>query len=303
MGATATGKSRLAISLAEAFKGEIISMDSRQAYRGLDIGTGKVTGAERARVPHHLLDTLDVSEHGSAGRHVAAAEAALRDVAARGRLPVLAGGTGLYFRALFGGLVDVVIPRDELTRIRATFKDRHTAELHDELSRLDAARAAEISPNDRVRVTRALELIAYTGTPVSTLYARPRSGAAGVTYLKLVLSMPREVLRARIAGRTRELFDAGWIGEVRELLSRGVPADAPGMQSLGYGTIAGALASGNDPRECLDAVTTQTRQYAKRQETFFRGEKDAVWIDVSHEGATERVHALVREFLRAGGPQ
>jgi tRNA dimethylallyltransferase len=303
MGATATGKSALAISLAETFNGEIISMDSRQAYRGLDIGTGKVSGPERARIPHHLLDTLDVTEHGSAGRHVAAAEAALRDIASRGRLPILAGGTGLYFRALFAGLVDVVIPRDELARIRATFKERDTRELHDELSRLDAARASEISPQDRVRVTRALEIIAYTGTPVTTLYARPRSGAAGVTYLKLVLSMPRERLRARIADRTRELFDAGWIDEVRELLRRGIPGEAPGMRSLGYGTIAAALEHGDDPRGCLDEVITQTRQYAKRQETFFRSERDAVWIDVSHEDATERVHALVGEFLRAETPQ
>ncbi|HEX6791159.1 MAG TPA: tRNA (adenosine(37)-N6)-dimethylallyltransferase MiaA [Candidatus Krumholzibacteria bacterium] len=298
MGATATGKSALAISLAEAFDGEIISMDSRQAYRGLDIGTGKVSRDDRARVPHHLIDILDVSEYGSAGRHVVATETAIRDIAARGRVPILAGGTGLYFRALFGGLVAVVIPRDELEKIRSTFAGRETPELHAELARFDPARAATLSVNDRVRVTRALELIAYTGTPVSDLYAQPRTGAEDVVYLKLVLSMPRALLRQRIAERTKQLFDAGWVDEVRGLLARQTPLDAPGMRSLGYGTIAAALVAGTDPQGCLGAVTTATHQYAKRQETFFRSEKDAVWIDVSQPGATARAHELAGGFLR-----
>jgi len=303
MGATATGKSQLAISLAEAHAGDVISMDSRQAYRGLDIGTGKVSSAERARVPHHLLDILDVTESGSAGRHVAAASSAIRDIASRGRLPVFAGGTGLYFRALFGGLVSVVIPREELTRIRSSFAERETRALHEELARKDPARAAAISANDRVRVTRALELIAYTGTSVSDLYAQPRTGAGDIVYLKLVLSMPREKLRERIAERTRELFDAGWIDEVRALLARGTPLEAPGMQSLGYGQIAAALTNGRNPLDCLEEVTTATRQYAKRQETFFRSEKDALWLDVSLAGAEERAHALVGAFLRGDAPQ
>ena len=304
MGATATGKSALALSLAEAYGGEIISMDSRQAYRGLDIGTGKVTRAERARVPHHLLDILDVTEHGSAGRHVAAAETAIRDIATRGHVPILAGGTGLYFRALFHGLVPVVIPREELARIRATFKARDTRELHAELATVDPSRAAALSPNDRVRVTRALELIAYTGAPVSDLYAQPKGGPGGdITYLKLVLSMPRELLRDRIAARTRELFAAGWIDEVADLMKRGVAADAPGMQSLGYGTIAGAVARGADPADCLEEVVTATRQYAKRQETFFRSEKDAIWIDVSKAGALAHAQALAGAFLRGDSPQ
>jgi tRNA dimethylallyltransferase len=299
MGATATGKSRLALSLAQVFDGEIISMDSRQAYRGLDIGTGKVACAERERVPHHLLDFLDVTETGSAGRHAAAAEAAIRGIAARGHLPIAAGGTGLYFRALFGGLVPVVIPRDELARIRTSFVGRETRDLHTELSRLDARRAAEISPNDRVRVTRALELIAYTGAPVSELYAKSSGAADDIGYLKLVLTMPREALRARIAERTRELFDSGWVEEVRSLMARGVDPGAPGMQSLGYGVIAAALARGEDPQTCLPEVITLTRQYAKRQETFFRSEKSAVWIDVTRPGAEEEVLARVAEFLRS----
>jgi tRNA dimethylallyltransferase len=303
MGATATGKSHLAIALAEKFRGEIISMDSRQAYRGLDIGTGKVTPEERARAPHHLLDILDPEEQGSAGRHAAAAESLLREIAARGALPVLAGGTGLYFRALFGGLVDVVIPRHELSRIRAGYAGRATRSLHDELARVDPARASAVSVNDRVRITRALEIIEYTGTPVTELYARPAPRAGGIAYLKLVLSMPRPLLRERIAERTRALFESGWVEEVRGLLERGVAPDAPGMQSLGYATIASALARGEDGRACLDEVITATRQYAKRQETFFRSVKDAVWIDTSRADRSARALALVERFVRGDGPQ
>jgi tRNA dimethylallyltransferase len=301
MGATATGKSRLAISLAETFNGEIISMDSRQTYRGLDIGTGKVSQAERARVPHHLLDTLDVRETGSAGQHTAAAAAAIREIAKRGRLPILAGGTGLYFRALFGGLVAVTIPREEVEPIRATFKNRETRDLYEDLVRQDAARASVISPNDRVRITRALELIVFTGTPVSELYTRPTGRAPDVEYLKFFLSMPRAALRARIAERTQELFDAGWVEEVKGLLDDGVPADAPGMNSLGYREIATAIMGGGDGRDALSRVITLTQQYAKRQETFFRSEKDAILVDMTKAGMEREIHAQVMEFLRRPG--
>lgn len=302
MGATATGKSALAIALAEEFHGEIVSMDSRQAYRGLDIGTGKVSARERAEIPHHLLDYLDVNESGSTGRHIAAAETAIRDIAARTRVPFVVGGTGLYFRALFSGLVEVTIPREELDRIRATFVERETADLYDELTHLDPERAAAIAAADRVRITRALELIAHTSTSATELYSRQGKAPDDLSYLKLVLSMPREILRERIAQRTRELFDAGWVKEVSALVAGGVSPNAPGMKSLGYGDIADALAHKEDPNEVFDRVVTMTRQYAKRQETFFRSEKDAVWIDMTHADATARARALVEEFLRERAP-
>lgn len=303
MGATATGKSRLAIALAQHFDGEIVSMDSRQAYRGLDIGTGKLREAEQARVPHHLLDYLDVSENGSAGRHTAAALSAIRDIASRRRAPFVVGGTGLYFRALFGGLVPVTIPRQELERIRASFKDRETRDLYNELGRRDAKRASVLSPNDRVRITRALELITHTSMPATELYAKQAGPAGDIIYLKLVLSMPREALRARIADRTRELFDAGWVEEVRGLLSRGVSPDAPAMASLGYGEIADALSRGENPRDALARVIVLTQQYAKRQETFFRSVENAVWIDMTHADADDRARVLVGDFLRLATPQ
>lgn len=303
MGATATGKSHLALALAEEFNGEIVSMDSRQAYRRLDIGTGKVDADARERVPHHLLDYLDVNESGSTGRHIAAAEAAIRDIAARGRVPFIVGGTGLYFRTLFSGLVDVTIPHEELDRIRATFTDRETRDLYDELVRRDPARASVLSVNDRVRIMRALELIMHTATPATELYARQKKAGGDVAYLKLVLSMPREILRERVAARTRELFDAGWVQEVSALVANGVSPDAPGMKSLGYADLADALVQREDPQEVFDRVVTITRQYAKRQETFFRSERDAVWLDMTHADAAERARALVDAFLRPARPQ
>ncbi|HEX5132673.1 MAG TPA: tRNA (adenosine(37)-N6)-dimethylallyltransferase MiaA [Candidatus Krumholzibacteria bacterium] len=301
MGATATGKSALAIDLATEFHGEIVSMDSRQVYRGFTIGTAKPPLADMQRVPHHLIDTLDPVEPTSAGRHAAAAESVVRDVVARGAVPILAGGTGLYFRAFFHGLAPVVIPRAEQMRLRDAFSGRSNGDLYSELERRDPDRARALSPNDRVRITRALEIIAYTGLPASELLRRRTGGAGGLTHFKLVLTLPRPMLHARIEKRTRALFDAGWVDEVRGLLAADVPADCPAMRGLGYAEIAGALSRGEDPAGCLDAVVTATRQYAKRQETFFRGERDAVWVDIGEEGATRRVRGLVRAFLAAGG--
>ena len=302
MGATATGKSHLAIALAGECQGEIVSMDSRQVYRGLDIGTGKVDEAARQRVPHHLLDYLDVNESGSTGRHIAAAETAMLDIATRGRTPFLVGGTGLYFRALFSGLVEVTIPPGDLARIRAGFEGRETPELYQELVGLDPERAGVISPNDRVRITRALELIAHTETKATDLYAKQRGANNDIVYLKLVLSMPREKLRERIAERTRELFEQGWPQEVARLMKAGVDPRAPGMLSLGYADIAAAISNREDPAEALETVITITRQYAKRQETFFRSEKDAVWIDMTRADATAQAHSLVEAFLGAPKP-
>jgi tRNA dimethylallyltransferase len=299
MGATAVGKSNLAIALAEAFGGEVVSMDSRQVFRGFDVGTGKLPPGDRARVPHHLIDVADAEEAWSAGRHATLAEQAVREITARGRVPILAGGTGLYFRALFGGLVDITIPKDELSRIRAALDGRPTEELYRRLVEEDPARAGELSPNDRVRIARALELIDYTGVSPSELYARQPSPRDDLEYLKLVLYRPRAQSRERVAERTRALFEAGWPREVETLLAGGVSIDAPAMNGLGYRAIARNVEAGIDAASCLNDVIQETQQYAKRQETFFRSEKDALWIDVSVTGWERDVDARVRAFLGA----
>lgn len=295
MGATATGKSAAAITLAARFGGEIISMDSRQIYRGLDIGTGKVTATQRAAVPHHLIDILDPVQPTSAGAHARRARAALEQITARGHLPFLVGGTGLYFRALLDGLVDVEIPPAELAAIRSSFAGVDTDTLYRDLRGLDPQRASELAPADRVRITRALELIAYTGRSVTELYREAQEAAPPLgMVLRIVLTMPRTALRRRIEVRTRAMFAAGWVEEVRRLLDSGVPADAPGMQSLGYGEIATVLRGGGDTGEGLIAgVITATQQYAKRQETYFRGVAGATWVDVTEPGFESRLAEAV----------
>lgn len=300
MGATATGKSALAMALAPALRGEIVSMDSRQVYRGFDIGTAKPPREDRAAVPHHLVDTLDPGETSSAGRHVADALRCIRAIASRGGVPFLVGGTGLYFRALFRGLGPIHIPRETQAEIRAAFSGRGTGELHAELARLDPVRAAAVNAGDRVRVTRALEIITFTGRPASEVLREARPPGDAPLYLKLVLSMPRERLRERIAGRTAALFDAGWADEVARLMAQGVTRDAPAMQSLGYAELSAAISAGHPAGACREAVVRRTQQYAKRQETFFRSETDAVWLDVSAGDITARARELVAAFLAAG---
>jgi tRNA dimethylallyltransferase len=299
MGATATGKSALGVSLGLEFGGEMVSMDSRQVYRGMDVGTGKVTPAERGDLPHHLLDILDPDETGSAGRHCELVRAAIDDITARGRVPILVGGTGLYFDALFRPFIDLGGAGDRVEEIRREFDDRPTADLFDELQRVDAQRARQLSPNDRVRITRALEVFCATGVPMSEHFRRQSlqpDGEAG-RYLKLVLTAPRAALRERIDRRTRAMYEAGWVEEVGRLLARGYGADSPGMRSLGYEEIAAALTAGTDPRDTIQQVITRTQQYAKRQETYFRREKDAVWLDVTGEDCAGRARALSGAFL------
>lgn len=297
MGATATGKSALGVRLALRFGGEVVSMDSCQVYRGMDVGTGKLPLRERGGVPHHLLDILDPDETGSAGRHAALARSAIAEIAGRGAVPILVGGTGLYFEALFHPLIDVEAPPDEIDRIRRGFEGRPTGELYDELRRVDPERADDLSPNDRLRITRALEIHRVSGVPMSEHLTRQRRGETAGEFLAVVLTMPRGELRARIARRTGELYEAGWIDEVRGLLRRGFAPGCPGMKSLGYEEIAAALAAGDDPRATLERVVTRTQQYAKRQETYFRRFADAVWLDVTAPGFAGRAEALAEEFL------
>jgi tRNA dimethylallyltransferase len=296
MGATATGKSELALDLAVRLGGEIISIDSRQVYIGMDIGTAKVPPSIRRGIPHHLIDILAPSESNSAGSHAALALEASEKILERRKIPILVGGTGLYFRAVFDGLLDLHIPKEDLDAVRETFASKETDELYEELKRCDPQRAEQLSPNDRLRITRSLEMARLTGQPISKLFADQKAAPAWQGK-KIVLTAPREELRRRIAERTRQMFQNGWVDEVRRLLQEGYGVDAPGMKSIGYGDIAGAILEGTDPLQVLDRVITVTRQYAKRQETFFRAEEDALWIDITSTNFKDTIQDLVKDFL------
>jgi tRNA dimethylallyltransferase len=302
MGATATGKSALGVLLARRFGGEVVSMDSRQVYRGMDIGTGKIALEQRGGVPHHLLDVLEPSQRGSAGSHAELARQAIREISERGRLPLLVGGTGLYFDAVFRPFIDLNVCDERVAEIRAGFEGRETDDLFEELRRVDAERAAQLSAGDRVRITRALEVFLATGVPMSAHFKEQATQADAdgfePSFLKLVLTMPRQALRERIVERTRAMYAAGWVDEVKRLLSSGYNAGSPGMRSLGYEEIAAVLGSGGDAAATVDAVITRTHQYAKRQETYFRKEASAVWLDVTDPGYPGNAVALVKEFLK-----
>jgi tRNA dimethylallyltransferase len=300
MGATATGKTEVAIQLAEEFAGEIVSMDSRQVYRGLDIGTAKPSRAQQQRVRHHLIDTLDPMETNSAGHHLSLVEEAIADIRLRGKLPFLVGGTGLYFRAFFRGLIDVDTNEDELKTIREGLEGKTTAALYAELCTVDPVRARELSPNDRVRISRALEVCLTTGRKHSE-YLDEHRRAGGRPFgddLRIVLTLPRSALRERIAQRTGEMFRNGWVEELGRLLASGCHPEAPAMNSLGYRSIADAVGAGTDPLATTDAVITLTQQYAKRQETFFRSIPEAHWVDIGERNATDKLRSLVVSWSR-----
>ena len=278
MGATATGKSELAIYLAHRLGGEVVSMDSRQVYRGMDIGTAKVLPDEREGIPHHLIDILDPSETNNAGEHARRAFSAVEDIESRGVAPILAGGTGLYFRALFQGLVDVGAPAAALKKARDSLAASSTSELYSALEKHDPERAARLSPNDRQRIIRALEVFVATGKPL-THHFEEQGTAPVLEPFKIVLTMPRAALRDRITARTHMMFEAGWVDEVRRLMALGHTSRSPGLVTIGYKEISEAIETRSDPMRVCDRVTTLTHQYAKRQETFFRKERGAVWYN------------------------
>lgn len=283
VGPTAAGKSRLAVEWARSHGGEIVSADSRQVYRGLSIGTGTPTIMERRGIPHHLLDLCSPTEVFSAGDFVRHAREAIGEIQDRGKRVVLCGGTGLYLSALRKGLV--AIPSKGSAHQEA-FRERlandPTPVLHERLNASDPSRAREIHPNDRVRVLRALYLMEEFALPPSDLYAAHRG--EGLTFQCLVGLWPgRETLHARIASRVRRMMEDGWVSEVRTLLDSGVPEEAPGFNSLGYRDILDVL-SGRTCWEGLEErIVLRTRQYAKRQMTWFRHMEGVGWIDGPEE--------------------
>jgi tRNA dimethylallyltransferase len=271
VGPTASGKTALACELATRLDAEIVSADSQQCYRGLDAGTAKPTLQEQARAPHHLLDVADPEEQLDAARFVQLADAAIADIGARGKRAVVAGGTGLWIRALLRGLLDAPGASPEFrAALREEFEKLGVPALHARLQRVDPAAAAAILPNDRVRIERALEVHALSGKPLSEL--QREHGFADPRYDALIwfLDPPREVLRERIAARTRRMLADGSLRRETEwLVARGANK---ALRIIGYAECAEALRTG-DWTAAEERTNARTRQYAKRQRTWFA--KDA----------------------------
>lgn len=299
-GPTAAGKSAFALALWQRLDeqgpgAELVSVDSAQIYRGMDLGSAKPDAATRARVPHHLIDILDPAEPYSAARFAADAQAAIAAIRGRGRVPILVGGTMLYYRALFEGLSELP-SADPAVRAGLEAEARQPGGLaaqHARLAAIDPETAARLHPNDAQRVQRALEIHALSGEPPSRWYARPKAGAAGVAgpLLRLAVMPPdRAQLNERIALRFRAMLDAGFVAEVARLRARGdLHLGLPSMRAVGYRQIWRHLDGAYDLAEAERLGITATRQYAKRQLTWLRG--DPAWraIDVTEPLAVDRV--------------
>ncbi|MEO8196104.1 MAG: tRNA (adenosine(37)-N6)-dimethylallyltransferase MiaA [Thermoanaerobaculia bacterium] len=280
VGPTASGKSALALALAEALGGEIVNADALQVYRGFDIGTAKPTPAEQRRIPHHLIDILDPGERYSAGEFARRARAALAAIAASGRTAILVGGSGLYLRALWSGIAPLP-PVD--TEVRGRLLERLDGEglasLFADLSRLDPATAARLGAGDTQRILRALEVALATGEALSSWIARQPFGAEPVAMRKVGLTLPRGLLYDAIAARVQSMVGAGWLEEVRALLARGVDRSSPAFQAIGYRQWVGFLDGEVSFDASLQQVVTSTKRFAKRQETWFRREEGIEWWD------------------------
>jgi len=279
VGPTATGKSSLAAHLARRLGGEIVGVDSIQVYRGLDAGSAKPSPAIMREIPHHLIDVARPGDDFSAGDFARLAEEAIRGIAGRGRVPILAGGTGLYLRALLRGIAEMP-PRDAGLReaLKAIGRSRGEGSLHHMLEVLDPKRAAELPPRDTQRVVRALEVAFATGRPQSEWLAVQPFGPDMYRAVKVGLTMDWPLLEARIDARVEEMFASGLVEETAALLRSGVPRSANCFKALGYREILEMLAGGAGENETKALVKLNTRRYAKRQLTWFRREPDVVWF-------------------------
>ncbi|HWS78005.1 MAG TPA: tRNA (adenosine(37)-N6)-dimethylallyltransferase MiaA [Thermomonas sp.] len=287
MGPTASGKSAVALELAQRVGGEIVSVDSALVYRGLDIGAAKPMRDELAQVPHHLVDAREPWQPYSAAEFAADARRAIDGIVARGKLPILAGGTGLYFRALLEGLADMP-EADEATRaaITAEAEQRGWAALHAQLSQVDPVAAARIHATDAQRIQRALEVYRLSGTPISDWQRNATRMRPPLKVLKLALSPPdRGVLHERIERRFDAMLAAGFLDEVRalralpELATHPRPLDLPALRAVGYRQAWEYLDGDCDAAAFRERAIAATRQLAKRQFTWLRGELDARWFD------------------------
>jgi tRNA dimethylallyltransferase len=298
VGPTASGKTPLALDLAEALGAEIVSADSRQVYRCLDVGTAKPTAAERRRIPHHCLDLVDPEEAFDVARFRNAAAAALGGIAARGRAGLVVGGTGLWVRVLLRGLCPAP-PRVPAIRaaLCALGARCGVAELHRCLARIDPAAAARIRPRDEVRLVRALEVAFASGRRLSTWQAEHAFAEAPYDALVVGLGLPVAELDARIARRARDMIAAGFADEVSTLRAR-VPESAPAWASVGYREMRAYVEGACDLTHALAATVLSTRRFAKRQRTWFRAEPGVVWRHPVSD--RERVKAEARAFLAHG---
>lgn len=273
IGPTASGKTALSIEAARQWDGEIVSCDSVQIYKGFDIGSAKPTLEERAGIPHHMLDVANPTEQWSAGRYAEAARAAIAAIEERGGFPIVCGGTGLYLRALLGGLHDIpAVPRGV-----------YGEDAYEILCRVDPETASKVSPRDIKRVGRTLDVYYATGKPLSEWQGAPKPPLYDAVYVGILPGSRRE----NIEKRTDEMLKNGLIEETGALLQSGIPPDCPPMRSIGYKQACAVLLGGLTRPEARDEIVLRTLQYAKRQMTWFRNQTQAHWLSCPENLATD----------------
>ena len=298
LGPTGSGKTALSLALAERYNGEIISCDSVAVYRGMELGTAKPTRAERARVPHHLIDLAEPDEPFTAGEYSRQAREAMRQIAARGRLPIVTGGTGLYLRALTEGLFPGP-PRQQAMRDRLirSLQNKSANWLHRMLTRLDPASAARIHANDTPKLIRAIEVCLAAGKPLSEVTREPETRndpLTGFRLLRIGLNPPRAALYERLNARCAAMFAEGLVDETRGLLERYGPVKA--LDSLGYRQALAVVRGESGEAAAIAAAQQGHRNFAKRQMTWFRREPEVQWIEAF--GDAEETLRMATELVQ-----
>ncbi|MDI9519931.1 MAG: tRNA (adenosine(37)-N6)-dimethylallyltransferase MiaA [Bacillota bacterium] len=297
-GPTASGKSALSLPLAKALNGEIVCMDSMQVYRYMDIGTAKPDRDEQAQVKHHLFDILDPDQSFSVAEYAVLAQETIHDIHRRGKLPIFCGGTGLYLRALSGGMDFGGTQADEAIRARyqRLAQEQGNEAVHRILLEKDPESAQNLHPNNLRRVIRALEILEITGKPMSR---QTRKGKEPLPYTLFIyaLSWPRETLYERINLRVDRMMEMGLLDEVKNLLNRGVPLTAQSMQGLGYKELVPFINGETELEETLEVLKRRTRNYAKRQITWFKVEKDLRWLS-GEDGTATNTDIIIKEMSK-----
>ena len=302
VGPTASGKTRLAVELARRFNGEVVSCDSMQIYRTMDIGTAKPTAEEMHGIPHHMLDVADPEENYSAARYVEQASACVDDILARGKLPIVAGGTGLYRDALLAGRSFAAFSG----KFRGTLEQRaangELPALYQELQQIDPARAEKLHPADEKRIIRALEVWYETGKTITQHDEESKLQPPRYESVSIGLSfVDRADMWERIDRRVDEMMAAGLVEEVRSLLECGVPPTCTAMQAIGYKEMASALLEGRPPEEGAEEIKLRSRQYAKRQLTWFRRDPAIHWFLWEKTPVFESALAFSTQILEDSG--
>ena len=302
LGPTASGKSALGLSLARHYDGEIINCDSTAVYRGFDIGTDKLSLEQQSGIPHHLIDIADPTDVYTAAQFAHDAERAIRDIHSRGKLPILVGGTGFYYRALTRGLFPGPGADDALrSRLDRVAARKGPERLHRMLERVDPESAARIMPRDRKRLIRALEVYMATGRPLTMHFSETRSLVADCEVIGIGLKLPPALTSARVIRRVDEQFARGIVAEVEGLLARGVPPDARPFGGLVYRQVMEMLRGVRGEAETRELIVQENRRYARRQLIWFRKEPTLIWFDGPGEqpATLQRVLDALAARLRA----